>query len=69
MMSKNGMIGPVFAMDSSVRPVVTLANSSTRSLTPPARLVAPVLSSATSPKGTGAISLGQLAQPKPGGIK
>ena len=67
-MSKNGMIGPVFAMDSSVRPVVALANSSTRVLAPQVRQ-ASVLSSATSPKGTGAITLGQLAQPKPGGIK
>lgn len=68
-MSEKVMIGPVFAMDGSPRPLPALANSSTRSLTPPARPVAPVLSSATSPKGTGAITLGQLAQPKPGGIK
>lgn len=69
-MSKRAMVGPVFAMDGFSRPLGgALANSSTRSLTPPARPVAPVLSPATSPKGTGVITLGQLAQSKPGGIK
>lgn len=68
-MSEKVMIGPVFAMDGSPRPLPVLANSSTRSLTPPARPVAPVLSPATSPKGTGVITFGQLAQPKTGGIK
>ena len=68
-MSEKAMVGPVFAMDGSPRPLAALANSSTRSLTPPTRPVAPVLSPATSPKGTGVITLGQLAQSKPGGIK
>lgn len=68
-MSKRAMVGPVFAMDGFSRPLGALANSSTRSLTPPTRPVAPVLSPATSPKGTGVITLGQLAQSKPAGIK
>jgi len=58
-----------FAMDGFERPLVALANSSTRALAPYVRQN-PVMSAATSSHNrTSAITLGQLAQPKSGGIK
>ena len=69
-MSKQGICGPVFAMDGFERSLVVLANSSTRALTPPARPIPPMsTSTTTSISGAGSITLGQLAQSKPGGIK
>ena len=68
-MATKKMIGPVFAMDGFTRPLVLLANSATRALTPPVRSVNPPPSPTSSKCIKGAITLGQLAQPKQGGIK
>ena len=68
-MSDKSVFSSTFAMDGFERPVVALANSSTRVLAPHVRQV-PVVSAVTSShNGTGEITLGQLAQAKPGGIK
>ena len=68
-MANKEMTDSVFAMDGFTRPVVLLANSATRSLTPPVRPINPSPSSMCPQNANGVITLGQLAQPKPGGIK
>ena len=68
-MSKDAECGPVFAMDGLERPLVALANSSTRVLTPPVRSTPPAPQITSSIDGTRTITLRQLAQPKQGGIK
>ena len=68
-MSKKSMIGPVFAMDNSVRPVVAFANSATRPLASHLRQAAVMSPATPSNNGARAITLGLLAQPKTGGIK
>ncbi len=68
-MSKDTECGPVFAMDGLERPLVALANSSTRVLAPPVRSTPSTPQTTSSIGGTRTITLGQLAQPKKGGIK
>ena len=54
-----------FAMDGSSRPIVPLANSDTRASTPP--LCPPAQTSVNGSASN--VTLGQLAQIKPGGMK
>ena len=68
-MSKDAACGLVFAMDGLERPLVALANSSTRVLAPPVRSMPSATQTISSIGGTKTITLGQFAQPKQGGIK
>ncbi len=58
-----------FAMDGSPRPIVPLANSDTRASTPPLCPPAQTNVTGSASNGGGVMTLGQLAQIKPGGIK
>ena len=67
-MSNKSIHSSTFAMDGFERPVA-LANSSTRALMPQAQIVPASRPETSSINGAEVITLRQLAQPKPGGIK